>query len=77
MGLRPGGAAVRAERVVVGTALRLTGVVLVDARGGDDGEPPQHVARGERSATIERRRMTPAFARERPASSLLKPSMRP
>ena len=27
-------------------ARRLAGVVLVDARGADDGEPPQHVARG-------------------------------
>ena len=48
MGLRhgPRGAAVGTERVVVGTARRLAGVVLVDARGADDGEPPQHVARG-------------------------------
>ena len=34
----PWGAAVRGERVVVGTALRLPGVVLVDARGGDDNQ---------------------------------------
>ena len=51
--------------------------MLVDARGADDGEATQHVARAVQwSATIERRRMTPAFARERPAASLLKPSMR-
>ena len=30
----------------MGAARRLAGVVLVDARGADDGEPPQHVARG-------------------------------
>jgi hypothetical protein len=30
----------------VGTARRLAGIVLVDARGADNGEPPQHVARG-------------------------------
>ena len=64
---------------MVGTARRLTGVVLVDARGTDNGEPPQHVARGgaERDHRgTGGRRMAPAFARERPTSSLLKPSMR-
>ena len=37
-GVATRGAAVRTERVVVGTALRLPCVVLVDARGADDGE---------------------------------------
>ena len=32
--------------LVVGAARRLAGVVLVDAWGAYDGEPPQHVARG-------------------------------
>ena len=54
---------------MVGTALRLPGVVLVDARGADDGEATQHVARAVQwSATIERRRMTPVIARESPHS---------
>ena len=45
-GVEPRGATIVAECVVVGAARRLAGVVLVDARGADDGEPPQHVARG-------------------------------
>ena len=44
-GVAPRGATIVAECVVVGAARRLAGVVLADARGADDGEPPQHVAR--------------------------------
>ena len=42
-GVAPRRPAVRAERVVVGAARRLPGVVLVDARGADDGQSAQHV----------------------------------
>ena len=42
----PRGTTIIAKRVVVGAARRLAGVVLVDAWGAYDGEPPQHVARG-------------------------------
>ena len=61
-----------AERVVVGAARRLAGVVLVDSQGGYDGEPSQHVARcgAERSAAIERRRMTPTFSHHSSFGSL-------
>ena len=58
---------VRAESVEVGAACGLSGVTLVNARGADDREPAQHVPRAvERRAVIERRRMTPAFARASP-----------
>ena len=36
----PRGATIIAKRVVVGAARRLAGVVLVDAWGAYDGEPP-------------------------------------
>ena len=45
-GVAPWRPAVRAERVEVGAARRLPGVVLVDARGADNGQPAQHLARG-------------------------------
>ena len=66
---------VRAERVEVGATRRLPGVVLVDARGADDGQPAQHVARGgaERDHR-EAARDTRLRAREPRLSSLLKPS---
>ena len=38
-GVAPWRPAVRAERVEVGTARRLPGVVLVNARGADNGQP--------------------------------------
>jgi hypothetical protein len=41
----PRGTTIIAKRVVVGAARRLAGVVLVDAWGAYDGEPPQHLAR--------------------------------
>ena len=46
-GVAPRGAAVSTERVMLGaTARRLASFVLVDARGADDGEPPQQLAGG-------------------------------
>ena len=49
-GVAPRGAAISAERVVVGTAHRLTGVVLVDAGGPTMASPRSTWRAVERSA---------------------------
>ena len=71
-------AGVKAERVVQRDLLhrRAARVVLVDARGPHEDDARSTWRAVARIATIVRRRMTPTFARERPPSSLLKPSLR-